>query len=131
MFLLISIKCGFILGSVSPASLPATVGNLPPVAASFPEKTLTTRVAEPGNVKAQSIYLAALKYLIERKKDYPAMVKRGHMEGTVLIRCVLERNGTIKETGIVASSGYTLLNNAALRSIRSVGQFPEVPFDCK
>lgn len=49
------------------------------------------------------------------------------MEGTVIVSCVLARDGFIRQSGIVRSSGSSLLDNAAVRAVRRVGQFPPVP----
>lgn len=65
--------------------------------------------------------------LIERNKDYPVMARRGRMEGTVMVRCVLARDGSIRQSGMVRSSGSSLLDNAAVRAVRRVGQFPPLP----
>lgn len=53
------------------------------------------------------------------------------MEGTVIIGCVMTRNGQLKEAKITRSSGHDILDNAALRTVRSAGDFPPVPAEIK
>lgn len=72
-------------------------------------------------------YLALCRGLIEKNKNYPVMARKGRVEGTVTVSCVLARDGSIRQSGIVRTSGSTLLDNAALRAVRSVGQFPPLP----
>lgn len=81
----------------------------------------------PGTGSARSDYLALCRRLIENNKDYPLMARKGRIEGTVLVRCVLECTGKMKSSGVSKSSGSGLLDNAALRAVLSVGQFPPVP----
>jgi protein TonB len=75
--------------------------------------------------------MAVLKEIIERHKEYPPMARKGGMEGTVHIRCALWRNGELREAIIIKPSGYTILDNAALRSVISSGRFPVVPSEIK
>jgi len=92
-------------------TLPATVGRL--------------------DMKQELVYLAALKEIIERNKEYPLMARKGGMEGTVRIRCALLRNGELRDATVIKPSGYTILDKAALRAVRSAGKFPGVPAEIK
>lgn len=98
-----------------------------PANMTFPVKSAPSRGAEAVDISARQAYLAALKGLIERRKEYPLIARRGRMEGTVRISCKLTRKGEIIDANIADSSGYGILDKAALRSVRSVGQFPVVP----
>ncbi|MFZ3208525.1 MAG: TonB family protein [Geobacteraceae bacterium] len=80
---------------------------------------------ETGSVRSD--YLALCRRLIENNKDYPLMARKGRIEGAVLARCVLERTGALKSSGVSKSSGSGLLDNAALRAVLSVGRFPPLP----
>lgn len=90
---------------------------------------------QPGNahadVKQEQAYLAILKEMIERSKEYPLMARRGGMEGTVRIRCALGRNGDLQDAAVIKPSGYTILDKAALRAVRSAGRFPRVPSEIR
>jgi protein TonB len=72
-------------------------------------------------------YLQRCRGLIERHKEYPVMARKGRTEGIVIIRGTLARNGSLRECIVNRSSGSSLLDNAAVRAVRSVGQFPPVP----
>jgi protein TonB len=84
-----------------------------------------SRFPETGS--ALSDYLALCRRLIENNKTYPLMARKGRIEGAVLVRCVLERTGALKSSGVSKSSGSVLLDNAALRAVLSVGRFPPLP----
>ncbi len=55
------------------------------------------------------------------------MARRGRIEGTVVIYGVLTRDGSLRQCAVRRSSGSSVLDNAAARAVRSVGQFPPVP----
>jgi protein TonB len=95
-----------------------------PVVRAVPDAT-----EKPGSGRdpARARYLAMLKEMIEKNKDYPVMARRGRVEGTSIIRFVLARSGRMKKAVILRSSGSGLLDNAALRSVREVGGFPPLP----
>jgi len=72
-------------------------------------------------------YLQRCRMLIERHKEYPLMARKGMIEGTVLIRGTLAPDGVLRQCVIIRGSGSGLLDNAALRAVRSVDQFPPLP----
>ncbi len=73
------------------------------------------------------IYLSQCRALIEKHKEYPVTARRGRITGTVTVRCILTRDGSLRDSGVARTSGSTLLDNAALRAVRSVGRYPPVP----
>jgi len=94
-------------------------------------KDAPTRRPEPVDIRLDSTYLAALREVIERNKEYPLTARKGHMEGTVHISCILSRNGELRGGTVVKTSGFGILDYAALRAVRAVGQFPLVPPEIK
>lgn len=85
------------------------------------------RPAQPDSGAARARYLAVVRGMIEKFKEYPVMARRGRMEGTVVVRFVLVRSGVVREAAVIRSSGSGLLDAAALRAVRSAGGFPPVP----
>jgi protein TonB len=65
--------------------------------------------------------------LIEHYKEYPVMARKGMIEGTVVVRGTLARDGSLRQCGVTRTSKSGLLDNAALRAVRSVERFPPVP----
>jgi len=72
-------------------------------------------------------FLQLCRTLIERHKEYPVMARKGMIEGTVVIRGTLAQAGVLRQCIIFRSSGSGLLDNAALRAVRNVDRFPQLP----
>ncbi|NJC87681.1 MAG: TonB family protein [Desulfuromonas sp.] len=106
----------------SPATAPASALPAGPVTTSIAPSTTGATPFRGGGE-----YFALCRGLIEKNKNYPVMARKGRIEGTVIVSCVLARDGSIRQSGLVRTSGSTLLDNAALKAVRSVGQFPPVP----
>ena len=72
-------------------------------------------------------YMHRCRSMIERYKEYPVMARKGRIEGTVVIRSTLTRDGLLRQCNISRTSGSKLLDNAALRAVQTVERFPPVP----
>jgi len=59
------------------------------------------------------------------------MAKKGMIEGTVMVQGKLARDGVLRQCIVTRSSGSGLLDNAALRAVRSVGRFPPLPVEIR
>lgn len=57
---------------------------------------------------------------IEALKHYPVDARLKHAEGRVVVRIVIQDNGHIASAVIAKSSGYELLDQAALETIRQI-----------
>jgi protein TonB len=100
----------------------------PAHASGYPKSGGPPAVAvQAESATAAAAYLARLRTLIERQKAYPVAARRGHLQGTVRIRCVLARNGEVITVALHDSSGHEILDNAALRAVREAGRFPGLP----
>jgi periplasmic protein TonB len=96
--------------------------------AAQPKGSNTQAVTLPADgARVIAAYLARLRELIARQKAYPVTARRGNLQGTVRIRCVLARSGEVITVAINGSSGHEILDNAALRAVWEAGRFPEVP----
>jgi protein TonB len=98
---------------------------------SSPSVTDRNGAQVPPPASAATLYVAALRSAIERCKEYPLMARRQKLEGDVKIACQISREGELRGARILSSSGILILDNAALRTVRSVGRFPPVPPDLK
>lgn len=81
----------------------------------------------PRIAALRKAYLDALPPLIRPYQRYPLPALRAGREGTVIVRFVLERDGRLRETGILQSSGDALLDQAAAAAIARVPHFPAFP----
>ncbi len=76
--------------------------------------------------KFHSYYLA-LKRKIELVWEYPYQARRIGLQGRLLIRFVINRDGSLADVRILRSSGSGLLDGEAVRAIRSASPFPPLP----
>ena len=113
--------------SPSPAPAPMSLPDLPvpPVAKAIPE-----RVEQPplrSNGAAEGRFTQDVRSRIEQRKIFPDTARDLGMSGAVEIVYVLDRAGKLLKAEIAASSGYPLLDQAAIRAVRSATYtaFPE------
>lgn len=52
------------------------------------------------------------------KPAYPELARKRNQEGTVNIRCQVDSTGAVKEVSLAKSSGFRLLDEAALKTVR-------------
>ncbi|PHM62436.1 energy transducer TonB [Xenorhabdus ishibashii] len=79
-----------------------------------------------GNSEVDNYY-ARLRQEIERHKRYPRKAKRMKQQGSVIVKFMLQNDGSITAAGIVQSSGNSAIDNEALKTLslaKSVGFRP-------
>lgn len=72
-------------------------------------------------------YLDMVRLRIEGKKKYPAPARARQIEGRVTVRFTIGRNGGVREVKIARSSRFAMLDDAALRAVRTASPFPRPP----
>jgi len=72
-------------------------------------------------------YLAEVRRLLEKHKNYPWMARRQHREGVVVLKFTIARDGNIAGQGLARSSGHEVLDGAAQETLRKIGRFPPLP----
>lgn len=77
------------------------------------------REAGGGSPSPSSNFVrAAPSYRVNRPPRYPVTARRRGQEGLVLLSVVVSAQGTVIRVGIKQSSGFDLLDDAALRAVR-------------
>ena len=76
--------------------------------------------------KFHSYYLA-LKRKIELVWEYPYKARQTGVQGRLLMRFVINRDGSLAEVKVLRSSGVALLDHEAVRAIRNASPFPPLP----
>lgn len=74
-------------------------------------------------------YFKTLKAKIYHEWEYPDAAARGGLTGILFVRFVILKDGTLEEVTLTKSSGYPMLDNAAISAIRLAAPF--YPFDEK
>jgi periplasmic protein TonB len=72
-------------------------------------------------------YLKRIKRKIEGIWTYPKKASELKEEGTTVVKFTIERNGMLKDTGIVTTSGSDLLDQGTLSVIKSASPFDPLP----
>ncbi len=72
-------------------------------------------------------YFSALYERVDQLHEYPRRARRDQIEGTVLLAIRIDRQGRIASCEVRESSGSTLLDRQAERTIRRAAPFGEVP----
>lgn len=71
--------------------------------------------------------LQVLLQRIERVKHYPSGARRSGMEGTVEVEFRIAGDGGVEGVKVVKSSGFTLLDEASVETIRRAAPLPIIP----
>jgi len=98
----------------------------PAVTPAEPSKTSSDKKLEPTSLDHD--YLSQLVAYLEKIKRYPSSreARQSRPEGTVQLWLELNRLGQLLAVGVVNSSGFNLLDQEALKTVRT-GQFPAMP----
>lgn len=72
-------------------------------------------------------YIFGLRYLVERKKVYPALSRRMGEAGRVLIALQITRDGSIEKVEVKSGSPFERLDAAALTTVTSVKKYDPLP----
>jgi protein TonB len=92
-----------------------------------PPKPAEPQVQPKGNPDAENLFAQDVRSRIERKKIYPDAARDLGMSGEVEVLYELDRSGNLLRAEIVSSSGSKLLDQAALRAVKSAAykSFPD------
>lgn len=65
-----------------------------------------------------------LRDRIEELKRYPPMARMNNWQGKVVLKFVVKEDGTVENLEVVQSSGHTVLDEAAMETIRRASPLP-------
>ena len=94
-----------------------------------PTKTNNTVVKKIVTFDAdiKTMFIDGLYEILDKKKTYPKMAKRRHLEGVSYVSFTLCKDGAIKNILISKSSGHKLLDKAALKLVQSIKSYKAIP----
>jgi protein TonB len=86
-------------------------------------------VAVPKVTFDREAYFASIRSIISSNKKYPAIAKRRGIQGRVVLQFIVLKDGSVKSQGISESSGFSILDRAALLILEESTPFPNPPED--
>ena len=108
------------------AAAPAAV-SLPDLPVSPAAKAIPEPIEVPrSNSGAEGRFAQDVRAKIEQKKIFPETARELGMSGAVEVAYVLDRTGKLLKAEVAVSSGFPLLDQAAVRAVRAAvyGAFP-------
>lgn len=80
-----------------------------------------------GKAGDPSSYFSDLIAWLNQYKDYPAAVKKRKQQGVVVVAFTIDRSGAVLASSVQHSSGYPLLDRAALDMLDRASPLPAMP----
>jgi TonB family protein len=121
------------VASGNPVDSRTAIAELPMVASrpiqTGPETVIAVAEAASGDSESnweESIRLDLLSWL-EQHKRYPMAARRNGVEGSVLVRFVLDADGRLLEKELLQSSGSRHLDSAAMKLLTRAAPYPDLP----
>jgi TonB family protein len=98
----------------------------------FPQNLSADRDGPESNLNAlRGLFTGKVRQRIANAKHYPRIAKRRGMEGRPIIAFTLDRQGSLTKTNLERTSGYQLLDQAALEAVHQAAPYPEIPAELK
>ena len=92
------------------------------------EPTPSQNIAKPVfDAKMKEEFIAGLYRILNENKHYPKMARRRGLEGIVHIRFTLLKDGRLIDASLHKSSGYGILDRAALSLVASIKKYKPIP----
>lgn len=81
----------------------------------------------PGAVKAKDDYFGRLLAWLERHKRYPGEARSKRTQGTAMVWFVMDRQGRVHGCKLQKTSGYPVLDEAAVKMVQRASPLPAMP----
>lgn len=108
-------------------SLSAKLDKLKQTLASEPRIRRYTSVSSKASIDAEYLHNWAEKIEIIGNKNFPEEALRQGIAGDLRLSVLLKPNGSIEKIEILQSSGYPVLDNAAIQIVQSASPFEPFP----
>jgi TonB family protein len=75
----------------------------------------------------RGLFTGQVRQRIARARYYPRIARRRGMEGQPVIAFTLDKRGRLTKVDLAQTSGYHLLDRAALEAVHEGAPYPEIP----
>jgi protein TonB len=91
--------------------------------------TSATRTVIPLNTKDPTYvtYNGKIGQMIEINWQFPEVAKQYGFKGKVILEFTITAKGELAEVRLIRSSGYNLLDEEAMRAVKTAAPFPPFP----
>ena len=90
--------------------------------------TNSTSASAGGGMPGSSAdYLALVQAWLERHKEYPRRAQLRRIEGTAVLRFVMDREGKVLSFRLERGSGHAVLDEAVREMVERASPFPPLP----
>ena len=72
-------------------------------------------------------YQDMIRQRIEANRRFPRWAKERRFEGTVHLSFVVSADGRVRDINVVRSSGFNILDNEAISTVKRASPFPPIP----
>jgi TonB family protein len=79
----------------------------------------------------RGLFTGKVRQRIASAKYYPRTAQRRGMEGKPVIAFTLNKQGRLVKVNLAQSSGYQMLDQAALEAVQQAAPYPEIPAELK
>jgi len=98
----------------------------------LPQSLPTDHEAPDADLGAlRGLFTGKVRQRIANAKYYPRIARRRGMEGRPIIAFTLDKQGRLTKVDLAETSGYQLLDRAALEAVRQGAPYPEIPAPLK
>ena len=112
---------------VQPPLPPKPVVTEQPVIKAPPPPPAPPRPSQAQVREAKNEYLGYIRQSVEDKKFYPKVAKKMGQTGTPEVTFTVHSDGSITHVKIKESSGFDLLDKAAIEIFSAIGKFKPIP----
>ena len=91
-------------------------------------------VDEPAGEKVDALrglFTSQVRQRIAAAQYYPRLARQRGMEGRTVISFILDKRGRLTKVDLAKTSGYPLLDRAALEAVHNGAPYPEIPAPLK
>ena len=108
---------------LAPADIPLRLEKPPPPSSALPKKPDSTKTTQ-SPAKWTSSVRQQLKAQQERGEFYPAEAIARGLEGEAQVLLIIDESGKVSAARVEQGSGQPILDEAALRAVRSLQSLP-------